>query len=327
MNVALSPNTSPEGIAREAIDDRVAPEGAFPEHDHLTLLEAEAISTLRETAGAFERPALLFSGGKDSAVLLHLSRKAFAPGDIPFPLLHIDTGHNFPETLEFRDRAAASSRARLVVRTVEDAIRRGIAAEDEGPTPSRNRAQSPTLMEAIRTLELQALVGGGRRDEEKARAKERVFSVRDEFGQWDPRNQRPELWRNYNTSLRRQQHVRVFPISDWTELDVWRYIRRERIDIPSLYFAHDREVFTRRDRLVPVSPLTPPGAGEQVELLSVRFRTVGDLTCTAAVQSRAGTIDEILGEIASATTSERGSRLDDRTSENAMEDRKKEGYF
>jgi sulfate adenylyltransferase subunit 2 len=295
--------------------------------DHLASLEAEAITIIRETAGAFERAALLFSGGKDSAVLLRLAVKAFSPGTLPFPLLHIDTGHNFAETLAFRDSAARQANAALIVRTVDDAIRRGIATEEPGPEPSRNRAQSPTLLDAIAELGLHALIGGGRRDEEKARAKERVFSVRDEFGQWDPRNQRPELWRTFNTSLRRGHHMRVFPISDWTELDVWRYIRRERIELPSLYFAHRREVIQRGAGLVPVSPYTPPRWGERPAERLVRFRTVGDLTCTAAVASSASTLDEVIAELSDATTSERGSRLDDKASEAAMEDRKKEGYF
>jgi sulfate adenylyltransferase subunit 2 len=327
MTVAVPQSPADAARIADPSDPRAHPRENSHDDAHLTRLEAEAVSIIREAAGALERSALLFSGGKDSAVLLHLSRKAFAPGPIPFPLLHIDTGHNFDETLVFRDRAAAAAGARLVVRTVEDAIARGIAAEDPGPTPSRNRAQSPTLLDAIQALELQALFGGGRRDEEKSRAKERVFSVRDEFGQWDPRNQRPELWRHYNTTIRRGHHLRVFPISDWTELDVWRYIERERIELPTLYFAHEREVIVRKDRLVPVSAFTPASPGERVERALVRFRTVGDLTCTAAVRSGARTVREIIDEVAAATTSERGTRLDDKTSDAAMEDRKKEGYF
>jgi len=297
------------------------------ERNHLDWLESEAIYILREVAGQCQNPVLFFSGGKDSLVLLRLAEKAFRPGRFPFPLLHIDTGHNFDEVIAFRDRRAAELGERLIVRSVEDSIRRGsvrLAADNQ----SRNAAQSVTLLEAIAELGFDAAIGGARRDEEKARAKERVFSVRDAFGQWDPRNQRPELWSLYNARVHPGEHVRVFPISNWTELDVWQYIARERLEVPEIYYAHRRPVVRRRGLLVPVTPLTPPRAGEAVEEISVRFRTVGDISCTCPVESSAFTIEEILEETAVATLTERGAtRMDDQTSEVSMERRKREGYF
>jgi sulfate adenylyltransferase subunit 2 len=297
------------------------------ERTHLDWLESEAIYILREVAGQCQNPVLFFSGGKDSICLLRLAEKAFRPGGFPFPLLHIDTGHNYPEVIEFRDRRAAQLGERLVVRGVEDSIRRGtvrLNREDQ----SRNAAQSVTLLEAIAEFGFDAAIGGARRDEEKARAKERVFSFRDELGQWDPRNQRPELWSLYNARVHPGEHVRVFPISNWTELDVWQYIARERLEVPSIYFAHRRPVVRRRGLVVPVTPLTPARAGEAVEELSVRFRTVGDISCTCPVLSQANTLDEIIEETVSSTITERGAtRMDDQTSESSMERRKKEGYF
>jgi len=297
------------------------------ERSHLDWLESEAIYILREVAGQCQNPVLFFSGGKDSICLLRLAEKAFRPGRFPFPLLHIDTGHNFPEVIAFRDRRAGELGERLLVRLVEDSIRRGsvrLRAEGE----SRNAAQSVTLLEAVAEFGFDAAIGGARRDEEKARAKERVFSFRDEFGQWDPRNQRPELWSLYNARVHPGEHVRVFPISNWTELDVWQYIRREALEVPAIYFAHRRAVVRRRGLLVPVTPLTPPRAGEPIEEVSVRFRTVGDVSCTCPVASSAASIDEILEETKSATLTERGAtRMDDQTSEASMERRKREGYF
>jgi sulfate adenylyltransferase subunit 2 len=294
---------------------------------HLDWLEAEAIHVMREVAGQCARPALLFSGGKDSICLLRLAEKAFRPGRFPFPLLHIDTGHNYPEVIAFRDRRAAELRERLVVRSVEDSIQAGRVVLKH-PGESRNKHQSVTLLDAIAELELDACIGGARRDEEKARAKERVFSFRDEFGGWDPKNQRPELWNLFNARVHKGENVRVFPISNWTELDVWQYIARERLEIPSIYFAHKRAVVRRGGALVPVTELTPPRPGEQVEEVSVRFRTVGDITCTAPVESTAATLDDIVAETAATTITERGAtRLDDQTSDASMEQRKKEGYF
>ena len=297
------------------------------ERTHLDWLESEAIHILREVAGQCQNPVLFFSGGKDSIVLLRLAEKAFRPGRFPFPLLHIDTGHNFDEVIAFRDRRAAELGERLLVRTVEDSIRRG-SVRILSEAQSRNAAQSVTLLEAIHELQCDAAIGGARRDEEKARAKERVFSFRDAFGQWDPRNQRPELWSLYNARVNPGEHVRVFPISNWTELDVWQYIARERLEVPALYFAHRRPVVRRRGLLVPVTALTPPRAGEQVEEVSVRFRTVGDISCTCPVASDAATVEEILAETSIAGLTERGAtRMDDQTSEASMERRKKEGYF
>jgi sulfate adenylyltransferase subunit 2 len=295
--------------------------------DHLGWLESEAIHVLREVAGQCQHPALLFSGGKDSLVLLRLAEKAFRPGAFPFPLLHIDTGHNFPEVIAFRDRRAAELGERLIVRSVDDSIAKGRVVL-ANPDESRNRHQSVTLLDAIAELGFDACIGGARRDEEKARAKERVFSFRDEFGQWDPKNQRPELWNLYNARVGPGEHIRVFPISNWTELDVWQYIARERLEVPSLYLAHRRRVVRRGTALVPVTALTPPREGETVEHISVRFRTVGDISCTAPVASDAATIEAIIAETAVATITERGAtRLDDQTNESSMELRKKEGYF
>jgi sulfate adenylyltransferase subunit 2 len=295
--------------------------------DHLGWLESEAIHVLREVAGQCQHPALLFSGGKDSLVLLRLAEKAFRPGAFPFPLLHIDTGHNFPEVIAFRDRRAAELGERLIVRSVDDSIAKGRVVL-ANPDESRNRHQSVTLLDAIAELAFDACIGGARRDEEKARAKERVFSFRDAFGQWDPKNQRPELWNLYNARVGPGEHIRVFPISNWTELDVWQYIARERLEVPSLYLAHRRRVVRRGTALVPVTALTPPREGETVEHISVRFRTVGDISCTAPVASDAATIEAIIAETAVATITERGAtRLDDQTNESSMELRKKEGYF
>jgi sulfate adenylyltransferase subunit 2 len=295
--------------------------------DHLGWLESEAIHVLREVAGQCQHPALLFSGGKDSLVLLRLAEKAFRPGAFPFPLLHIDTGHNFPEVIAFRDRRAAELGERLIVRSVDDSIAKGRVVL-ANPDESRNRHQSVTLLDAIAELGFDACIGGARRDEEKARAKERVFSFRDAFGQWDPKNQRPELWNLYNARVGPGEHIRVFPISNWTELDVWQYIARERLEVPSLYLAHRRRVVRRGTALVPVTALTPPREGETVEHISVRFRTVGDISCTAPVASDAATIEAIIAETAVATITERGAtRLDDQTNESSMELRKREGYF
>jgi sulfate adenylyltransferase subunit 2 len=306
----------------------VAPIAAFgSELSHLDWLEAEAIHIMREVAGQCSRPALLFSGGKDSICLLRLAEKAFRPGRFPFPLLHIDTGHNYPEVIEFRDRRAAEIGERLIVRSVEDSMARGsvvLKSADE----SRNKHQSVTLLEAIEEHGFDACIGGARRDEEKARAKERIFSFRDEFGQWDPKNQRPELWDLYNARISRGENMRVFPISNWTELDVWQYIERERLELPAIYFAHRRPVVRRNGLLAPVTAVTPAAPGDLVEELQVRFRTVGDITCTAPVESAANTIAAIIDETALTTVSERGAtRLDDQTSEASMEQRKKEGYF
>lgn len=296
--------------------------------DHLTVLEAEAVAIMREAAAQLERPVLLFSGGKDSAVLLRIAEKAFRPARFPFPIMHIDTGHNFPEAIAFRDRRVAELGERLIVRTVQESIDRGRVREEPGVRASRNRLQTVTLLDAIKEHRFDAVFGGARRDEERARAKERIFSFRDEFGQWDPRNQRPELWELYNGLVRPGQHVRVFPISNWTELDVWRYIEREGMELPEIYFSHRREVVERDGMLLAVSHVVPVEEGERAVVTDVRFRTVGDMTCTAAVRSEARTIAAVIAEIASSDVSERGaSRADDRFSEAAMEDRKREGYF
>ena len=294
----------------------------------LDVLEAESIHVMREVAAEFERPVLLFSGGKDSIVMLALAERAFAPARIPFPVMHVDTGHNFPEVLEFRDRRVAEAGARLVVASVQESIDAGRVSEESGRWASRNRLQTTTLLDAITGHRFDAVFGGARRDEEKARAKERVFSFRDEFGQWDPKNQRPELWSLYNTRIRRDEHIRVFPISNWTELDVWEYIARENLEIPAIYYAHPRQVFERDGILLADGPYVAPTEDEPVFEASVRYRTVGDMTCTGAVESTASTVAEVIAEIAVTRITERGqTRADDRTSEAAMEDRKREGYF
>lgn len=295
--------------------------------DHLTLLEAESIHIMREVAGQFEKPALLFSGGKDSITLVHLALKAFSPGTIPFPLLHIDTGHNFQETLDFRDRLVARTGTRLIVKYVEDSIRQGKAIDPKGKNASRNALQSITLLDAIEELELDACIGGARRDEEKARAKERIFSIRNEFGEWEPKRQRPELWNIYNGKIHRGENVRIFPISNWTELDIWNYIKRENIELPSLYFSHHRPVIMRNHQWMAASPFLNMDHEDVVEEKQIRFRTIGDITCTAAVESSAQSVDDILFELQTSRFSERGARLDDRLSEAAMEERKKVGYF
>ncbi|MFG1923910.1 sulfate adenylyltransferase subunit CysD [Cryptosporangium sp. NPDC048952] len=292
----------------------------------LTALEDESIHILREVVGSFERPVLLFSGGKDSIVMLRLAEKAFSPGRIPFPVMHVDTGHNFEEVIEFRDRRAAELGLDLVVASVQDAIDSGRVSERPGQ--SRNPLQTVPLLDAITDNRFDAVLGGARRDEEKARAKERVFSIRDEFGQWDPRNQRPELWDLYNGRIAPGEHVRIFPLSNWTELDIWRYIARDQIEVPSIYYAHEREVFDRDGMVLAVTPFTPPRASEEVRVETVRYRTVGDATCTGAVRSTASTVEEVIAETATSRLTERGAtRADDRASEAAMEDRKREGYF
>ncbi len=294
---------------------------------HLDLLESESIHILREVAAECKNPALLFSGGKDSIVLLRLAEKAFRPAKFPFPLLHIDTEHNFPEVIEFRDRRAKELGERLIVRSMEDSIRAGRVVL-KSPTQSRNAFQSVTLLDAIEEFGFDACIGGARRDEEKARAKERIFSFRDEFGQWDPKNQRPELWDLYNTRVHPGENIRVFPISNWTEMDIWQYIARENLEIPEIYFAHEREVIRRGSGLLPVSHLVTPKEGEKVEKISVRFRTVGDMTCTCPVESVAANVEDIIVETATTRITERGAtRMDDQTSEASMELRKKEGYF
>ena len=294
---------------------------------HLDWLEAEAIHIMREVAGQCSNPVLLFSGGKDSICLLRIAEKAFRPGRFPFPLLHIDTGHNYAEVTAFRDKRAAELGERLIVRSVEDSMQRGTVVLKHAQE-SRNKHQSVTLLEAIEEFGFDVCIGGARRDEEKARAKERIMSFRDEFGQWDPKNQRPELWDLYNARTHKGENIRAFPISNWTELDVWQYIQREGLELPSIYFAHHRPVVRRQGAIVPVTELTPAKAGEAIIDLQVRFRTVGDITCTAPVESDANTIDKIIAETATTTITERGAtRLDDQASEAAMEQRKKEGYF
>lgn len=296
--------------------------------DYLDQLESESIHIFREVAGQFEKPALLFSGGKDSIVLVHLALKAFRPGKFPFPLVHIDTGHNFPEALEFRDRLAEKIGEKLIVRNVGDTIREKGLTEPKGKFASRNALQTYTLLDTIQEFEFDACIGGARRDEEKARAKERIFSVRDDFGQWNPKLQRPELWNIYNGKIHKGENVRVFPISNWTELDIWNYIKRENIELPSIYFSHEREVLEYQEQLIAVSDFIEIEPEDKISVQSVRYRTVGDMTCTAAVASEAHTLDDIINEIIATNTSERGqTRIDDRVSEAAMEDRKKNGYF
>ncbi len=295
---------------------------------HLSALEAEGIHIIREAVAEGERPVLLFSGGKDSAVLLWLAMKAFHPARLPFPVMHVDTGHNFPEVLEFRDRTISQMGAELIVVSVQDAIDRGRVQEQMGPRASRNRLQTEPLLRAIDENRFDVVFGGARRDEEKARAKERVFSFRDEFGQWDPKNQRPELWNLYNPRYRPGEHMRVFPISNWTEMDIWQYVAREGIALPSIYFSHQRKVFERDGMLMAVSPYIEQYDHEEAIEATVRFRTVGDMSCTGAFESSASTIEDIITEVAASRITERGaSRADDRTAEAAMEDRKREGYF
>jgi sulfate adenylyltransferase subunit 2 len=307
--------------------DTQAPPVSY-ELPHLRALEAEAIHIFREVAAEFERPCLLFSGGKDSIVMLRIAQKAFWPARIPFPVMHVDTGHNFPEAIEYRDRQVERLGLRLVVASVPEAIESGLVRDDSGPRPSRNRLQTPVLLKAIEEHGFDALFGGARRDEEKARAKERILSFRDEFGQWDPKNQRPELWNLYNGRIRRGEHIRVFPLSNWTELDVWQYLADEEVEIPSIYFAHKRQVFREDGMLMGVGPWSQPPEGAEVFEALVRYRTVGDMSCTAAVDSAASTYAEVIAEVAATRITERGAtRADDRTSEAAMEDRKKEGYF
>jgi sulfate adenylyltransferase subunit 2 len=295
---------------------------------HLDALESEAIHILREVAAECSNPALLFSGGKDSVVLLRLAEKAFRPGKFPFPLVHIDTGHNFDEVIAFRDARVAELGERLIVGSVEDSIKKGTVRLRNPQTDSRNAAQAVTLLETIAEYGFDACIGGARRDEEKARAKERIFSFRDEFGQWDPKAQRPELWDLYNTRVHAGENMRVFPISNWTELDVWQYIAREKLELPPIYFAHERQVIPRNGLLVPLTPLTPARDGEEIETRVVRFRTVGDISCTCPVASDASTVDAIIAETAITQITERGAtRMDDQTSEASMEKRKKQGYF
>ena len=298
------------------------------EVSHLRELESEAIHITREVAAEFERPVLLFSGGKDSITLLRLAQKAFAPGRIPFPVMHVDTGHNFPEAIDFRDRRVAELDARLIVASVQKSIDEGRVVEETGPRASRNRLQTVTLLDAIEEHQFDAAFGGARRDEERARAKERVFSFRDDFGQWDPKNQRPELWNLYNGRIHKGEHVRVFPLSNWTELDIWQYIKEEELEIPSIYFSHRRDVFERDGMLYAVSDFVELMDGETPFETAVRYRTVGDMSCTGAVRSDAATLDAVVDEIAASRITERGeTRADDRATEAAMEDRKREGYF
>ena len=294
---------------------------------HLAWLESEAVHLMRETVAQFERPVLMFSGGKDSLLMVHLARKAFHPGPIPFPLLHVDTGHNFPETIRFRDDLVERLGVELIVKSVEEIIEQGLAKEEGGITPSRNKAQIPTLLAAIQEHKFDVALGGARRDEEKARAKERFFSHRDRFGQWDPKNQRPELWNLYNGRSEKGEHFRAFPLSNWTELDVWQYILQQDLDIPSLYLAHKRDMVERDGVLLPKSPFIELQDGEAYVEKMIRFRTIGDMTCTGGIESTATTLKEVVEEVATAQQAERGARADDQRSEAAMEDRKREGYF
>ena len=322
MSSPASEITDPAGA------ETAAPGGSCYELTHLQALEAEAIHIIREVAAEFERPVMLFSGGKDSAVMLHLAVKAFVPAKLPFPVMHVDTGHNFPEVIDYRDRRIAELGARLVVASVQDAIDAGKVVEETGPRASRNRLQTVPLLEAIEEHRFDAVFGGARRDEEKARAKERVFSFRDDFGQWDPKNQRPELWSLYNGRHRKGEHIRVFPISNWTELDIWQYVADEGIELPSIYYAHRRRVFQRDGMWLADTPFVTVGDGEEVEERLIRFRTVGDASCTGAVESSAADVAAIIEETAVTRVTERGAtRADDRISEAGMEDRKREGYF
>jgi sulfate adenylyltransferase subunit 2 len=328
MSTRTNHATSSRFPAAAAMPGSSGSAGSIRALDYQDQLESEAIHILREVAGQFERPALLFSGGKDSITLVHLALKAFRPGRFPFPLVHIDTGHNFPEALDFRDRLVAATGEKLIVRKVEDTIKAKNLTEQKGKFASRNQLQTFTLLDTIAEFKFDACIGGARRDEEKARAKERIFSVRDEFGQWEPKKQRPELWNIYNGRIQTGENVRVFPISNWTEADVWNYIRRENIGLPSIYFAHDRDVILHEGQLVALSPFIRLDDTDTVLNKKVRYRTVGDMTCTAAVESVATTVDEIIREITATKTSERGeTRIDDKFSEAAMEDRKKNGYF
>lgn len=295
--------------------------------DHLRELESESIYVIREVAAQFQNPVLLFSGGKDSIVTSHLAQKAFYPGKVSFPLMHIDTGHNFPETIRFRDKWAANLGIELLVRSVQDSIDSGRAVEEKGIRASRNAIQTVTLLDSIKEFGFDAAIGGARRDEEKSRAKERFFSHRDEYGQWDPRNQRPELWNLFNGRKNQGEHFRVFPLSNWTELDIWNYIYKEKIDLPELYFSHKRKVFQRDGVIYAFADFMKLLEGERTEDMDVRFRTIGDMTCTGAVLSNASTIEDIIKEIYSSTITERGSRIDDKKTETSMEDRKKQGYF
>jgi len=313
------------GVAKPSLKLKISPMSSY-HLDHLQYLETEAIHIMREVAAEFERPVLLFSGGKDSICLLRLAEKAFRPSDIPMPFLNVDTGHHFPELNEFRDRRAKELGAKLIVRKVEDAIAKGIAV----PTPgeiSRNRLQIPTLLAAVEEFQFDCAIGGARRDEEKARAKERFFSFRDSFGQWDPKNQRPEIWNLFNARVNSGEHMRVFPLSNWTEMDVWEYIGKEKLEVPAIYFSHTRKCVRRHGQWLPVTDLLPPKPKEEVKELVVRVRTIGDIISTGLVESPANTVDDIIAEIAAARVTERGSRADDKSSEAAMEDRKKAGYF
>lgn len=294
---------------------------------HLQELESEAIYIIRETAAQFERPVLLFSGGKDSIVMTHLARKAFFPGKIPFPLMHIDTGHNFIETLQFRDKMVEELGANLIVRFVQESIDKGRAKEEKGPNASRNGLQTITLLDSIEEYKFDACLGGARRDEEKARAKERFFSHRDEFGQWDPKNQRPELWQILNGKKNPGEHFRVFPLSNWTEMDVWQYISIEELDLPCIYYSHERDCFIRDGVILAYADFMTLKPEEKIETMTVRFRTIGDVTCTGAVLSTANSLEDIINEVSTAKTTERGTRADDKRSEAAMEDRKRQGYF
>jgi sulfate adenylyltransferase subunit 2 len=314
-------------IASSIEKDKIQKEKMNYSLNHLQELEAESIYVMREVAAQFENPGLLFSGGKDSIVMVHLARKAFWPAKIPFALVHIDTGHNFEETLEFRDDLVSELGAKLVVGSVQESIDQGLVVEEKGPGSSRNVLQTVTLLDTIEKNKFDALLGGGRRDEEKARAKERFFSHRDDFGQWDPKNQRPELWNLFNGKKKMGEHFRVFPLSNWTELDVWMYIRRDNIKIPSLYFSHERKVFKRDGMWLAWAPFMEMKDDEVIETRTVRCRTIGDITCTGVVLSEANNMDEIVAEVAASRQTERGNRADDKRSESAMEDRKKEGYF